>query len=245
MKSIGEQAKEFRLSKGWNYVEMAKEVSRHHRSTVTRQLITQLEDKGDRRPQYLSALAKAMGTTVEVLDEGKFSVASEDAALGPVILKEALTTGQTYSESTQNRDVVHIPQYDAGGAMGQSLILQGDQPGIIKHMAVTQEWAQKNLKAHTGLQNLCIVTGFGDSMKPLYNPGDPLILDQGIRQCDQDAVYFFRVGNEGFIKRLQRIPGEGIWVLSANKEYKDWLIKKDADFEIFGRVMKAWKGEDL
>lgn len=162
-----------------------------------------------------------------------------------VILTESLTTGQTYSESSHYRDVIHITQYDAGGAMGQSLILQGDQPGIIRHMAVTQEWAQKNLKAHTGLQNLCIVTGFGDSMKPLYNPGDPLIIDQGIRQCDQDAVYFFRVGNEGFIKRLQRIPGQGIWVLSANKEYKDWLISKDSDFEVFGRVMKAWKGEDL
>lgn len=162
-----------------------------------------------------------------------------------VMLTETLTTGQMYSESTQDRDIVHIPQYLAGGAMGQSLILQGDQPGIIRHMAVTQEWAQKNLKAHTGLKNLCIVTGFGDSMKPLYNPGDPLIIDQGVKQCDQDAVYFFRVGNEGFIKRLQRIPGEGIWVLSANKEYKDWLIKKDSDFEVFGRVMKAWRGEDL
>lgn len=192
------------------------------------------------RGENLLSAARALGVEQQWLATG----------IGPrhpsdVVLNEPLTTVRMYSESTQSRDVVHIPQYEAGGAMGQSLILQGDQPGIIKHMAVTQEWAQKNLKAHTGLQNLCIVTGFGDSMKPLYNPGDPLILDQGIRQCDQDAVYFFRVGNEGFIKRLQRIPGEGIWVLSANKEYKDWLIKKDADFEIFGRVMKAWKGEDL
>jgi phage repressor protein C with HTH and peptisase S24 domain len=192
------------------------------------------------RGENLLSAARALGVEQQWLATG----------IGPrhpsdVVLNEPLTTVRMYSESTQNRDVVHIPQYEAGGAMGQSLILQGDQPGIIKHMAVTQEWAQKNLKAHTGLQNLCIVTGFGDSMKPLYNPGDPLILDQGIKQCDQDAVYFFRVGNEGFIKRLQRIPGEGIWVLSANKEYKDWLIKRDADFEIFGRVMKAWRGEDL
>lgn len=138
-----------------------------------------------------------------------------------------------------------IKQYETGGSMGKGLILQGDQPGIIRNMIVTREWAQKNLRAHTGLQNLCIVTGFGDSMKPLFNPGDPLIVDQGVKSCDVDAVYFFRVGDEGFIKRLQRVPGEGVWALSANKEYKDWLIQRDADFEVFGRVLKAWKGEDL
>lgn len=140
---------------------------------------------------------------------------------------------------------VSLVHYAAGGAMGKGLILQGEQPGIIRNMIVTREWAQKNLRSHTGLQNLCIVTGFGDSMKPLFNPGDPLIVDQGVKACDVDAVYFFRVGEEGFIKRLQRVPGEGVWALSANKEYKDWLIQKDSDFEVFGRVLKAWKGEDL
>jgi phage repressor protein C with HTH and peptisase S24 domain len=147
--------------------------------------------------------------------------------------------------SREDRDVVHIPQYEAGGAMGRNLVLQGDQPGIIRHMTVTQEWAQKNLKAHTGLHNLCIVTGFGDSMKPMYNPGDPLILDQGVKSCEIDAVYFFRVDGFGFIKRLQIIPGEGIRVISENKKYEPWTIKRDADFEVFGRVMKAWCSEDL
>lgn len=147
--------------------------------------------------------------------------------------------------TTTERDEIRIPQYEVGGAMGQRLILQGDQPGIIRHMTVTQEWAQKNLKAHTGLHNLCIVTGFGDSMKPMYNPGDPLILDKGVKTCEIDAVYFFRVDGFGFIKRLQIIPGEGIRVISENSKYDTWTIKHDADFEVFGRVMKAWRGEDL
>jgi phage repressor protein C with HTH and peptisase S24 domain len=233
MDTIGARAKAARKLAGMSQIEAATA------SGVTQSDISKIERGETERPRGLLALARAYNVNPTWLDLG------EGSPRGDVVLKEALTTGQTYSESSKNRDVVHISQYDAGGAMGQSLILQGDQPGIIRHMAVTQEWAQKNLRAHTGLQNLCIVTGFGDSMKPLYNPGDPLIIDQGVKQCDQDAVYFFRVGNEGFIKRLQRIPGEGIWVLSANKEYKDWLIKKDADFEVFGRVMKAWRGEDL
>jgi phage repressor protein C with HTH and peptisase S24 domain len=233
MDTIGARAKAARKAAGLSQAEASAA------SGVKQSDISKIERGETERPRGLLALARVYKVDPTWLDLGEGQPKSD------VSLNEPLITVRMYSESAYNCDVVHIPQYEAGGAMGQSLILQGDQPGIIRYMAVTQEWAQKNLKAHTGLQNLCIVTGFGDSMKPLYNPGDPLILDQGIKQCDQDAVYFFRVGNEGFIKRLQRIPGQGIWVLSANKDYKDWLIEKGSDFEVFGRVMKAWRGEDL
>lgn len=141
-------------------------------------------------------------------------------------------------------DELVIPQFATGGAMGDGLLLR-DQPGVIKGWSVNKEWLNKNLKNHTGAQNLCIVTGFGDSMKGMYNSGDPLVVDTGVKKVEYDAVYFFRVGDEGFIKRLQRIPGEGIVAISENKAYRDWTIKPDMDFEVFGRVLKAWKGEEF
>lgn len=82
-------------------------------------------------------------------------------------------------------------------------------------------------------------------MQPLYNPGDPLLVDRGITTVDFDGVYFFRVGEEGFIKRLQRIPGQGILVISDNTKYRDWTIAANSDFEVFGKVVKAWRGEDF
>lgn len=137
-----------------------------------------------------------------------------------------------------------IPEFNTGGAMGNGLLLR-DQPGVIRGWSVNNEWVQKNVKSHTGASNLCIVTGFGDSMKGMFNPGDPLLVDRGVTIVEYDAVYFFRVDNEGFIKRLQRIPGEGIRVLSENKKYESWTIKPGMDFEVFGRVLKAWQGEDF
>lgn len=141
-------------------------------------------------------------------------------------------------------DELVIPQFNAGGAMGGGLVLR-DQPGVIQSWHVNQEWVQKNIKSNTGASNLCIVTGFGDSMKGMFNSGDPLVIDTGIKAVDFDAVYFFRVADEGFIKRLQRIPGEGVRVLSENKKYDSWTIKSGMDFEVFGRVVKAWQGEDF
>ncbi|MBC7860309.1 MAG: helix-turn-helix transcriptional regulator [Burkholderiaceae bacterium] len=142
-------------------------------------------------------------------------------------------------------DEVEIPQYKGtGGSMGGGVTLR-DQPGEIHGWRVTPEWISKNIKNHSGAGNLCIVTGFGNSMQPLYNPGDPLILDRGIKSVEFDATYFFRVGDEGFIKILQRIPGEGIRVISKNKDYETWTIKPDMDFEVFGQVLKAWCGTDV
>lgn len=141
-------------------------------------------------------------------------------------------------------DVV-IPQYDTGGSMGAVGLVLRDQPGLIKGWRVTPEWVTKNVHSVTNARNLAVVTGFGDSMRPLYNPGDPLLVDTGVKAVDFDGIYFFRVGNEGFVKRLQRIPGVGLRAISENKAYESWDIKPDMDFEVFARVVKVWKGEDF
>lgn len=138
-----------------------------------------------------------------------------------------------------------IAQYDTGGRMGNSGLVLRDQPGEIRSWSVTSEWLRKNVPNCTAPSNLAIVTGFGDSMRPLYNPGDPLLVDTGVRSVDFDAIYFFRVGDEGFIKRLQRIPGNGLLAISDNDKYRDWPVTKDMDFEVFGRVIKVWKGDDF
>jgi hypothetical protein len=136
-----------------------------------------------------------------------------------------------------------ITKFDeVGGSMGRGVVLQ-DQPGQITNFTVTNEWINKNVPANTGKENLRIVTGFGDSMKGMYNPGDPLLVDVGVTVCDHDGVYFFRVNGEGFIKRLQRIPGQGIRVISKNPDYDTWTITPEMDFVVLAKVLKAWQSE--
>lgn len=140
---------------------------------------------------------------------------------------------------------VVIPQYtETGGGMGGGVLLR-DQPGEIQNWRVTPEWLTKNVRQHTGAGNLRIVTGFGDSMRPLFNPGDPLLVDAGVKTVEFDSIYFFRIGEEGFIKRLQRVPGQGLVAMSENKSYKEWVIQPDMDFEVFGRVLKVWCGTEF
>ncbi|AZR95121.1 hypothetical protein BBB39_16185 [Bordetella trematum] len=140
---------------------------------------------------------------------------------------------------------VTIHRYDTGGRMGKAGVALRDQPGVIESWSVSREWLEKNVRSAGATNGLCIVTGFGDSMRPMFNPGDPLIVDSSVKSVDYDAVYFFRVDNEGFIKRLQRVPGKGLLAISENPAYRDWVIDPTMDFEVFGRVLKVWCSHDF
>lgn len=146
---------------------------------------------------------------------------------------------QTTNKTTQ------IHRYDAGGRMGVGGIILPGQPGVIESFNVSPEWLRNNIPNATSTANLAIVTGFGDSMRGIYNPGDPLIVDTSVKTLDYDGVYFFRVAEEGYIKRLQRLPGIGIKVISENKAYEDWTITQEMDFAILGRVIKAWNSQEF
>lgn len=145
-----------------------------------------------------------------------------------------------------------IHQYEAGGAMGHGLVLEDKPPGLIKSWKVDHEWLRLNVRHHTGIQNLRIVTGFGPSMRGMFNPGDPLLCDCGVKTVDVDAVYFFRIDSHGFIKILQRIPTDDGVVLRAKSKNPDYesfdITRKTVEsegFEVFGKILTVWKSEQL
>lgn len=193
-------------------------------------------------PKAAAAFARELG--VDVAD---FSprVARElaDLSVGQVVVVPE-GAEQHHAQQKNKPDTVTIRQFDTGGAMGGGFVLK-EQPGVIQSWVVSQEWAHKNLPYYTTVDNLGIVTGFGDSMLGMFNPGDPILVDRGITKCDVDGVYFFRVDGEGFIKRLQRIPGEGILVISENTKYRDWTIKPSMDFQVLAKVLTVWRSEQF
>lgn len=150
--------------------------------------------------------------------------------------------------SSKSASSVNIPKYDVAGSMGNGLELH-DQPGVLENLQVSKEWLSQNLRSYTSAKNLCLVTGFGDSMVPMFNPGDPLIVDIGINVVDHDAVFFFRIGNEGYIKRLQRIPTENGLVIRAisenRKAYEPFDITEGMDFHVIGKILIAWNRQEF
>lgn len=220
--------------KGMSQSELARQVG------VSRGAVSLWLKGGDMNAQNCAAVASTLDVDAEWLATGKGS--PERKRDGARENTPSDHSGLTRLD--KNTGMVTILRYDTGGSMGTGTLLR-DQPGIIERLDVSREWLEKNVRGYTAARNLCVVTGFGDSMKPMFNPGDPLIVDAGVKTIEFDAVYFFRVGDEGFIKRLQRIPGKGLLAISENQAYRDWVIDTTMDLEVFGRVLKVWRSEDF
>jgi len=222
-------------------------------STLKERLLEAMQDSSLTKTDLWKACGLSSGAITHWFNGSTHTLKGENLlkaskALG--VNPNWLATGLGKKEIISNNNNAHsedftIREYvNVSGSMGVGILLR-DQPGQITKWTVNEEWINKNVPYNTGKDNLAIVTGFGDSMRGMFNSGDPLLVDTGVKSLDYDGVYFFRVGSEGFIKRLQRIPGDGIRAISTNKEYESWTITKEMDFELFGRVLKVWNSEDF
>jgi hypothetical protein len=98
---------------------------------------------------------------------------------------------------------------------------------VIDSIRVPNEWVRENLPHITSPKNLRIITGYGDSMLETYNHGDPLIVDIGVLEMRIDAIYVFALHNELYIKRIQRLPGGAIKVISDNRaKYDPFTVRR-------------------
>lgn len=253
MNTLAERFSAARKESGFSQAALAKQIG------CGQTTIASIENGRNRGSGVLVKAASIFGVSALWLAEGRGPKRPADLSPSPNMQNVESTANFTEKQGEekmprlatvthlQPRDLTTIPQFDAGGSMGFGVTLP-DQPGIIHNWQVNAEWLQKNARAHTGVGNLRIVTGFGDSMRPMYNPGDPLLVDCGVKSVVADGIYFFRVGDEGFIKRLQKIPtATGIIYLatSVNPEYRDFEISPDMDFEVLARVIRVWCGTDF
>ena len=120
------------------------------------------------------------------------------------------------------------------------MILKAEGRSIAQR-AVNEEWLRDNAPDLSGSANLAVVTApFMDSMPSI---GNPILVDTSITTCDHDGLYFFRVGNEAFIKWLRREPGRGIIAVSENKEYSAFEITEDMDFQVLGKVVNRGRND--
>lgn len=263
MKNLAERLVDAREKKGWKKADLQRAAKLKSPSTLT-----ELENGSRTESPQLPVIADALGVEVlwlqhgrgaryrqkitstdfgNLLNSSKNNELESDAEFPRAQAGKNIKELASASRIKRADELSVIRQYDTGGAMGNGLLLR-DQPGVIHGWQVNREWIDKNCRNNTGVKNLCIVTGFGDSMRPMYNPGDPLLIDSGVKIMESDGVYFFRINGEGFIKRLQRIPtklGIVIFALSENKEYKDFEIDEGMDFEILGKVLRVWCGTDF
>lgn len=211
-------------------------------------------EKDMREPSLMdiSALAKAMGidafqligadayrTTSKELMQGYLKANpvervsdSHGGGISPVSVDA--TSASLSSVTTE--DFLTIPLFDIQASMGPGIIVP-DHLDVIKQLVVSKQWILDQRLNHSGVPNLTIITGYGDSMSPTFRSGDPLLVDRGVSSMDSDGVYVFTVGDMLHIKRLQQVGVGKVRVISDNRALYDPWDARIEDVIVHARVL--------
>ncbi|BBG66673.1 phage repressor protein, putative [Hydrogenimonas sp.] len=83
----------------------------------------------------------------------------------------------------------------------------------------------------------------GDSMEPLLQDGDLVAVDRSRCEPKEGGIYVLRIGEELFIKRLDREGGNGEWVCtSLNSAYSPVSVDR-SELHIVGEAVAVMRKE--
>lgn len=138
-------------------------------------------------------------------------------------------------------NIIEIPQLEVIASMGLGVDLQ-EHVEVVRMIQVNLPDLRRILPSFTAPENLVIITGLGDSMRGTFNDGDPIIVDQGVKEVTVEGIYVLRRDDELFIKRLQRQLDGTLMMISDNPRYPPQHITDDArkTFDVVGRALGVW-----
>lgn len=135
-------------------------------------------------------------------------------------------------------DEVLIPQYDIRAAMGHGQV-PPDYNEAIRNLIIREDVLREKGVTYTALSALAVITGWGQSMEGTINDKDPVIVDRGVNEFIGDGIYVITWHDLLYIKRLQVLDAEHLWLISDNSKHKDQEARLE-DVTIHAKVLLIW-----
>lgn len=169
-----------------------------------------IEGKSDPSFEGLVKLANAAGVSVEWLATGA-------GTAKPSIDELRRDVGKV------GNGFVMVPRYNVEASAGAGA-LAGEE-NILDHMAFQEGWVRRTLRADP--RKLALISAVGDSMEPTIRAGDLLLIDTGVNEVIDDAIYIIAMDGHLVVKRLQRFFGGAVAVKSDNPTYVEQTLSAD------------------
>lgn len=186
----------------------------------------------ERNSSYLQQfIRKGSPRKLEEQDRAKLA---QFFGVGEEELREA--QDNSYVKPTTRRESgewVDVPRLDLGASAGPGAIAGGE--GAFDTFRFSRRWL-----AEQGLERaqLSAIRVEGDSMEPLLNDGDEILVDRSPRPF-RDGIHVVRLGETLMVKRVANAGPGRVALLSQNFAYPPVEVAAE-DVAIIGRVV--WKG---
>ena len=194
--------------------------------------LASLSDFLGRNPSYLQQfIRKGSPRRLEERDRRKlaafFGVAEDELGKAP-----EMSYALPHEEEEPGAWVV-VPRLDLGASAGPGAV-PGGEAAFDTFRFSRRRLAEQGL---AGAQ-LSAITVAGDSMAPLLNDGDEILVDRTPRPL-RDGIHVVRLGDALLVKRVAQAGAGRLALLSQNLAYPPIEVAAD-DITIIGRVV--WKG---
>ena len=151
-------------------------------------------------------------------------------------------TGEMFLDNASRQqevsDIISIPYYPEVSAAAGSGALVYDE-NSVKHLQISSAI----INISTG-DNVCLINATGNSMQPVIDDRDLLLVDLSNKDFIDEGIYVVRLENTLLVKRLQKIPN-GIVLISDNPQYAPITLNSDNfnenDAAIIGKVISVIK----
>ena len=151
-------------------------------------------------------------------------------------------TGEMFLDNTNNKqeqsDIISIPYYPEVSAAAGSGALVYDE-NTVKHLQISSAI----INISTG-DNVCLINATGNSMQPVIDDRDLLLVDLSQKLITDEGIYVIRLDTTLVVKRVQKILN-GIILISDNPQYPPREISannfNENDAAVIGKVIAVIK----
>lgn len=127
-------------------------------------------------------------------------------------------------ETKTPSNTVKIQQLDLHASAGTGYVNQSF-PTIISSIEIPEERIYE-LFGRRSLDGIELINVDGDSMMPTLCPKDLLFIDCKVGHFTGDGIYVFNFEDSTFVKRLQKVKGRRLAVISDNDRYPPFFIEE-------------------
>lgn len=162
--------------------------------------------------------------------EGGYSLKVESPEQEPVY-------GDVLHFAKRGREVqfVLVPRYSISASAGHGRDNGHQQEAAIGEIAFEAAWMRSHFgRAGAGFALLDIA---GNSMEPTLWDGETILVDLQSTEVVSGGVYVLRDGDELMVKRLQRLIGGGVEVVSDNTTFRSQVVTDRSTLTVIGRVV--------
>lgn len=161
----------------------------------------------------------------------------DEALLSESLAQASIALGDKLFDPEPGYIAFDLLDVRASAGHGSSVV---EFPEVVRNIRVLESWAKANLPVD--LSNIKVISARGTSMQGSIENGDVLFVDSSIKAYDGDGIYVIARGQDVQVKRLQKLNGDVLAVISDNRAYEsERLVGAEANSVVIcGRVLAAW-----